>query len=356
MELRFQGFRLANSAQVLFDNWNLSIPLRAERASQNLGIMGPSGIGKTSLLRAILDETRGSSRSVELSPAVATSYVPQEPVLFRGLTIEANAAYFRFAGMYKVRFDQKLFDTLANRLGLTGLMSARRDPFTLSGGERQRVMLLRSLSIRPELLILDEPCSGMDLDVKQEFLYYLRRIIADLGVTVIYVSHHWDEVQLLCQQILYLTREGAADKPIEPLLLPASAFASAPPTIGAFHAVSGLHSTVWPVVRGEGKGDYQAEVVGDAGASEFVLACRLFPSGGKSAADGESQPGLLHTSASGPYRISVFNRSSPMDYPQLEDEWVGRGIVYRNQTIYDRVTVWLKRGESNLILCANSLS
>ena len=76
----------------------------------------------------------------------------------------------------------------------------------MSGGERQRLSLLRALSIRPQVLLLDEPCTGLDMPVKQEFLMMLREVADDYRILVIYVTHHPEETCLVADEILYMVR------------------------------------------------------------------------------------------------------------------------------------------------------
>jgi ABC-type Mn2+/Zn2+ transport system ATPase subunit len=357
LELNFDHFTLAYSDAVLFEDWNLSVVLKDPSGARNLGIMGSSGIGKTSLLRAILQRARHRDNSIGLSPDTVTiSYVPQEPVLFRGLSLRGNARYLAFSGLYQNRFDQALFDALATRLHLSHILTAKRDAATLSGGERQRIMLLRALSIRPELLVLDEPCSGMDLAVKQEFLFYLRSIVADLGVAIVYVSHHWDEIQLLCEQVLYLTREGSGEAlPVQPMLRTSAMFFESPPTLGAFHSVFGLQSTVWPV-QSSSAGRYLADVSAQAPDSDWILACGPLMPANLIGVRPPYHSRLLRTKQVAAYRIAICDGEGAIANHDQETTWEGSGAVFRKSLIFERVEVRLTHQNGSYRLCANSMS
>jgi ABC-type sugar transport system ATPase subunit len=102
-------------------------------------------------------------------------------------------------------FDDRWYDELVEQLKLGDLMN-RKKVRKLSGGEQQRLALLRALSVRPSILLLDEPCTGLDQHVKQEFLLLLRRLADEFKMLCVYVTHHPDETRVLADSVLFLRR------------------------------------------------------------------------------------------------------------------------------------------------------
>jgi iron(III) transport system ATP-binding protein len=166
---------------------------------QNLALLGPSGGGKTTLLRLLMGfeapgegsiAWRGRLLSSPGRIVVATErrgfgMVFQEAALFPHLNVLENIAF----GLDRLEREERRArgaEWLA-RLRLENLR--RRSVQSLSGGERQRVALARALATRPELLLLDEPFSNLDRLVRAEFLAELRAVLRETGTTSILVTH-----------------------------------------------------------------------------------------------------------------------------------------------------------------------
>jgi len=173
-----------------------------------ISVSGASGCGKTTLLRLIAGLERPQSGRISQDPSgLMLSYLTQEPVIFNHLSREVNAAYFRRIGAFHEQFDVDLFQRLTAKLRLESVMRQDFSPSMMSGGEKQRLCLLRALSIRPRILLLDEPCTGLDLPVKREFLMMLREVADDFGLLVLYVTHHPEEARLVADEMLYMLRD-----------------------------------------------------------------------------------------------------------------------------------------------------
>jgi molybdate transport system ATP-binding protein len=178
-------------------------------------IFGPSGSGKTTLLRSIAglehardgylsvngevwqDDSRSIFMPVHQRPL---GYVFQEASLFSHLTVQRNLDYGRRrvpADAHRVSLDQ----TIA-LLGIEDLLQRQSD--TLSGGERQRVAIARALATSPRLLLMDEPLAALDGQRKAGILPYLERLVAELSIPVLYVSHAPDEVARLADHLVLL--------------------------------------------------------------------------------------------------------------------------------------------------------
>ncbi|HVW92321.1 MAG TPA: molybdenum ABC transporter ATP-binding protein [Devosia sp.] len=187
----------------------IEAPARAVTA-----LFGPSGAGKTSLMRAIagLDRLEGHcvldgdiwQDEAHFMPVEkrGVGYVFQEASLFPHLNVRQNLEYgLRRAGPVRVIG----LDDAVSLLGLAGLMD--RSPLYLSGGERQRVALGRALLSQPRLLLLDEPLSGLDGAAKEEILPYFEALGQRLGLPVLLVTHDMAEVERLADRMVLL-RDG----------------------------------------------------------------------------------------------------------------------------------------------------
>ncbi|MBL0128447.1 MAG: ABC transporter ATP-binding protein [Flavobacteriales bacterium] len=231
--LRFHKLSFAYPRQAeLFSEVDLDLTGQADQSSV-VALMGPSGSGKSTLLRLLLGLEKPTSGSIAFEPSLPViSYVPQEPVLFEHLPVEHNARYFSLAGAHRDRFDEALYEQLVTDLGLSDIVTAKRPVTQLSGGQRQRLSMLRALSVRPDVLLLDEPCNGLDAAVKRAFLISLRKIAERSKLRVIYVTHHVAEAEMVVDEVLYLAPVQGQNN-VRVLHTTMSAFLQAPPTVDA---------------------------------------------------------------------------------------------------------------------------
>lgn len=169
-------------------------------AGEIVSLLGPSGCGKTTLLRVIAglhpiqagridfgDRTVSSATASVAPEHRRVGMVFQDGALFPHLTVAANVA---FGISREPNVDRRVAEVL-DLVGLTDL--AHRRPATLSGGEQQRVALARALAPRPSVLLLDEPFSALDTGLRLQLRRQVRRILLDVGITVITVTHDQDE-------------------------------------------------------------------------------------------------------------------------------------------------------------------
>ena len=170
-------------------------------AQGEIGVLiGPSGCGKTSLLRAIagLEPLAGgrvtlgeqllgdAATGLHLAPeARRIGMVFQDYALFPHLTVAQNIA-FGIAGLAKTARERRV----AELLELVGLAGAGgRAPHQLSGGQQQRIALARAMAPAPRLLLLDEPFSSLDVDLRERLAQELRGILKQAGTTALFVTH-----------------------------------------------------------------------------------------------------------------------------------------------------------------------
>ena len=173
-------------------------------------LLGPSGCGKSSLLRAIAGfeplaagEIRLHGRTVSrpgstLAPEKRrVGMVFQDFALYPHLRVAQNVA-FGLRGLHR-RQQQARVDEL---LGLVGLSDLRdKYPHQLSGGQQQRVALIRAMAPRPDILLLDEPFSGLDVELREQLAREVRRILKREGVTALLVTHDQLEAFALADAI-----------------------------------------------------------------------------------------------------------------------------------------------------------
>jgi iron(III) transport system ATP-binding protein len=161
-------------------------------------LIGPSGCGKTSLLRAVAGLERLAGGSVRMDGRLladaSTHIAPesrrigmvfQDYALFPHLTVRDNVA-FGLRDLHRTEREARV----AEVLDLVGLAhAARRAPHQLSGGQPQRVALARALAPRPQLLLLDEPFSNLDADLRDRLAHDIRAILQRTGITALFVTH-----------------------------------------------------------------------------------------------------------------------------------------------------------------------
>jgi ABC-type sugar transport system ATPase subunit len=174
-------------------------------------LMGRTGSGKTTLLEIICGLRRPLSGRVLIadrdvtqdSPAArGIGYVPQDAALFPTMPVREQLGFAlsirrRPASQVVARVHR-----LATELGIIPLLD--RLPQDLSGGERQRVALGRALAAEPKLLILDEPLSALDEELRDDLATLLRRVQREHGITVLHVTHSQDEAAKLADALFHL--------------------------------------------------------------------------------------------------------------------------------------------------------
>lgn len=173
-------------------------------------LLGPSGCGKTSILRAIAGFEaiehgqvflRGhlvSERGLNIAPEKRrVAVVFQDFALFPHLTVGQNIS-FGLHSMSEIQKNQRVTELL-DLVGLSGIED--RYPHSLSGGQQQRVALARALAPRPDLLLLDEPFSSLDAELREELAQDIRAILKHEGATALMVTHDQHEAFAMADKI-----------------------------------------------------------------------------------------------------------------------------------------------------------
>ncbi len=171
-------------------------------------LLGPSGCGKTTLLRTIagLEKQDDGSihahgRDISHLPPQSRDYgiLFQSYALFPNLTVAQNVAYgLNARRMTRAQMQQRVTDMLA-MIGLAG--SEKKYPGQLSGGQQQRVALARALAPSPSLLLLDEPLSALDAQVREHLQLEIRRLQKEFNITTLMVTHDQEEAMVMSDRI-----------------------------------------------------------------------------------------------------------------------------------------------------------
>lgn len=194
-------------AATAVDNVSLTIP-----HGQLVSLLGPSGCGKTTTLRLIagfLEPSDGeiavggrmvSSPKVTLPPERRNmSMIFQSYALWPHMTAAENVAY----GLTIRKLDKAVIKQKVDAILATARLSdlANRYPSELSGGQQQRVSLARALAVEPETLLMDEPLSNLDANLREEMRFEIRRLHDEFRTTTVYVTHDQSEAMTTADQI-----------------------------------------------------------------------------------------------------------------------------------------------------------
>ena len=178
-----------------------------------VAISGASGSGKTSLLRLItgLEKAKqgfikiggetwlDTSKKINLPPQKRrVGYVFQKYALFPNMTVRQNLNY-----ALEKNQSSAIIEELIEEMGLSSLVN--EPPFKLSGGQQQRVALARALVRKPKILLLDEPLSALDEEMRSSLQDYLLKIHQSFNLTTILVSHDMGEIFKMANQVLVLS-------------------------------------------------------------------------------------------------------------------------------------------------------
>jgi iron(III) transport system ATP-binding protein len=236
------------------------VDLRVE-PGRIVALLGSSGCGKTTLLRAVAGLERLDAGEIRvgdrlLSAAARDEHVPPEKrrvgmvfqdwALFPHLTVAQNVGY----GLPRAERRGPRVAAALHMVGLDGL--GDRQPATMSGGQQQRVALARALAPQPGVLLLDEPFSNLDSTLRVQVRTEVHQLLADLGVTTVFVTHDQEEAFVLGDEVAVMQagRIVQQARPAELYARPAT------PWVATFVGDANL-------VAGDGRGDHAVTAVGD---------------------------------------------------------------------------------------------
>ncbi len=213
MSIRAQNIVKRFGDFTALDNVSVDIPTGSLTA-----LLGPSGGGKSTLLRIIAGLEQPDSGSIEIAGQDSTSLRPQQRnvgfvfqhyAAFKHMTVRGNVAF----GLEIRKRPEREVDARVNELlALVHLgQFADRYPSQLSGGQRQRMALARALAVEPRVLLLDEPFGALDAKVRKELRDWLRRLHDEVRVTTVFVTHDQDEAMEVADEIVVINN-GAVEQ------------------------------------------------------------------------------------------------------------------------------------------------
>jgi putative spermidine/putrescine transport system ATP-binding protein len=196
------------SGTIAVNDFNLEI----EKGSL-VSFLGPSGCGKTTTLRMIAGFEQMDSGTIELDGSDITVVPPnrrgigmvfQAYALFPNMTVRENIAFgLKMKKAPKLEIDKRVNEVLEMvRLQDT----AKRFPHQLSGGQQQRIALARALAVQPRVLLLDEPLSALDAEVRVALRGEIRRIQSELAITTVYVTHDQEEALSISDKVVVMNK------------------------------------------------------------------------------------------------------------------------------------------------------
>ncbi|GAA3489293.1 ABC transporter ATP-binding protein [Streptomyces cremeus] len=212
--IRFDAVSVAYGKNVVLDRLDLTV-----EPGEVMALLGPSGSGKTTALRVVAGFVKPASGRVFIGDRDVTALPPyqrgigmvvQSYALFPHLRVEDNVAF----GLKAQKADRAGIPArVAEALEMTGMASyARRHPRELSGGQQQRVAIARALAIRPGVLLLDEPLSALDAQLRSGMLAELARLHRELpDVSILYVTHDQVEALTLADRIAVMDKARLQD-------------------------------------------------------------------------------------------------------------------------------------------------
>lgn len=201
--IKIDGLTVSYGAVTVLDNLDLFIP-----AESLVAVLGPSGCGKSTLLRAIagfvapktgtirFNDTLMSVSSVQVPPERRNvGYVPQEGALFPHLDVRQNIGF----GLTKTKESQTRIDRMLELIGLKDFQD--RYPHELSGGQQFRVAIARALAPAPNVMLLDEPFSSLDAQLREELRFEIKKLLKETKTTTILVTHDREEALVMADLV-----------------------------------------------------------------------------------------------------------------------------------------------------------
>lgn len=181
-----------------------------------IGIIGPSGSGKSTILSLIFGLLKPSGGMINISDN-SIGYMLQKDHLFEWRSIYKNVT-LGLEIAHQLNDDKKmLIDKMLRDYGLEGFKDAR--PSQLSGGMRQRAALIRTLALKPELLLLDEPFSALDSQTRLMVSDDIYKILKRENKSAILVTHDISEAISFCDRVIVLTKRPGTVKNVIPIQL-----------------------------------------------------------------------------------------------------------------------------------------
>ncbi|MBV7403154.1 ABC transporter ATP-binding protein [Enterobacter sp. ENT03] len=214
--IRLQGVSYAFGSHTVLNHIDLTVD-----AGNIVALLGPSGCGKSTLLRLLAGLTQPAEGEIYFGDRLVAKpnwslppeardigMVFQDYALWPHMTVAQNVAFP--LKMRNVPRGERVARVLAalHRVGLADF--ADRKPAGLSGGQQQRVALARAIVAEPRVLLFDEPLSNLDSELRESLCLEMSRLLRQLGITAVYVTHDRREAELLADRIVHLSAGSIA--------------------------------------------------------------------------------------------------------------------------------------------------
>ncbi len=216
-EVSIKNVRKAYGDKIVFRNLDLTI-----RDGECFTLLGPSGCGKTVLLRMVAGFEQPDSGTVSIggevlsSPADRIAVPPdkrslgvvfQDYAVWPHMTVRENVLYpLKIQQVGRKEAEERTQDAI-DSVNLSGLEN--RMPYQLSGGQQQRVALARALVAEPRLMLLDEPLTNLDANLREEMRFEIRELQRRKGITVLYVTHDQEIALAISDRMAVLDKNGS---------------------------------------------------------------------------------------------------------------------------------------------------
>lgn len=236
MSTRIKGLDMKFQEYQALKNINLEID-----QGEFVAILGPSGCGKTTLLRLLAGFLKPTAGEIEMDGAIVADkdnvvepnqrnigMVFQSYALWPHMTVKKQVLFpmqhSRYSGYKTAEAREWRADEMLELVGMAGMKE--RYPSELSGGQKQRVAIARALANEPSLLLMDEPLSNLDAELKIEMRREIRRLHKETGATILYVTHDQAEALGMADKIVVMSQGEIqqAGSPKEIFSQPANAF------------------------------------------------------------------------------------------------------------------------------------
>ncbi len=205
-KLAIQDLHIRYGNQSVIKDFSLTV-----QDGELVSILGPSGAGKTTILKAVAGLLQPAQGEIFINEALINGLPPekrdavmvfQKPLLFPFMNVEQNIAFgLRMRGRIG-RKEKQQIEEILELVQLSGLN--RRKVHELSGGQQQRVSLARALVLKPAILLLDEPLSNLDANLRQQMRELIKVIQAQTHITMLFVTHDQSEALMLSHRVTLL--------------------------------------------------------------------------------------------------------------------------------------------------------
>ena len=177
-----------------------------------LSILGPSGCGKSTIIKILIGLTPPTSGQIVKDGQDITNakiskrgmgIVFQNYALFENMTVRQNIEFALKLNKETKKLAGQIADELMEKLNLTEF--ANKKPANLSGGQQQRVAIARTLAMKPDIILFDEPMSALDASTRLELCSEIKRVQKEFNTTIIYITHDQEEAFSLSDRIMVMS-------------------------------------------------------------------------------------------------------------------------------------------------------